>query len=70
MFSDEEKQRIVGPLIEKIGSKEERLRLGFLDETDSQEVAYTGAGFGYLLQVEAAGPGTLAEIYAAGYQHG
>lgn len=70
MFDEKDTEKIVGSLIEKIGSAEACYRLGFLVEADNGELAYTGAGFGYLLQVEAAELDSLAEAYAAGYQQG
>lgn len=65
---DKDNHKIIGSLIDKLGSKEECLRLGFLDKNDNETLIITTAGYGYLLQVVAAEVDTLAGAYAAGYQ--
>jgi len=67
---DPDHHKIIGSLIDRVGSKEECLRLGFLGKDDNETLFLTAAGFGYLLDVGAREIDTIAEAYAAGFQQG
>lgn len=67
---DHDAHKTISGLIEKIGSQEDCLSLGFLDKDDNETLFLTPIGLGYLLDVVAAEVGTLEEAYAAGFKQG
>ena len=67
---DPDNHKIIASLIEKVGDAKECLRLGLLVKNDNETLFASTAGMGYLLQVEAKDVNTLAEAYAAGFEHG
>ncbi len=64
---DPDDHKTIESLIEKVGSKEECLRLGFIDKDDNETLYISTAGLGYLLHVVARDVNSLAEAYAAGF---
>lgn len=67
---DHDTHKTISELIEKIGSQEECLRLGFLDKDDNETLFLTPIGLGYLLDVVATELNTLEDAYAAGFKQG
>lgn len=67
---DPDHHKMIESLIERVGSKAECLRLGFLGKDDNETLFLTPAGFGYLLDVGAREIDNIAEAYAAGFQQG
>jgi hypothetical protein len=70
MMRDPEIHKMVGKLIEKVGSRDECLRLGFLGKDDNETLFVTASGGDFLFGVIARDIDTLAEAYAAGWRKG
>lgn len=67
---DPDHHKTIEALIDRVGSKDEGLRLGFIGKDDNETLFLTAAGMGYLLDVGAREIGTVAEAYAAGFEQG
>lgn len=67
---DEDHHRTIAQLINRIGSQEECLRLGFLATDDNATLHLSPVGMGYLIDVVASDITALPDAYAAGYKQG
>lgn len=67
---DPDHHRTIAQLIDRVGSKQECLRLGFWVNDDNETLRLSPVGMGYLIDIVAADVNDLPDAYAAGYRQG